>query len=191
VPALWYNLAVQRTCEYCGAEMEAQRVTKRFCSVVCAQRKARGWPKTRSCRHCGSAFQVRERADANRQHCSKACAKNHNAKIVGDWRSVHPDSMTTYNRTRLAKNPGAWREKSRSERAEIIAMLGGRCIVCGASNPVWLHADYIPTTRDRPFRHPRHIAFVRVNASDFRVLCANHHYELTLTGRIEGTDITQ
>ena len=25
----------------------------------------------------------------------------------------------------------------------------------------------------------------------FRILCANHHYELTLTGKIEGTDIVQ
>lgn len=171
--------------------MEAERATKQFCSATCAQRKARGWPKERTCRHCGTAFLVKDRSDANRQHCSKECAKNHNAKRVGQWHAENPQSMTGYNRTRLAKNPGAWRQKSRAERAAIIELLGGRCLVCGVANPSWLHADYIPTTRDRQFRHPRHLAFVRANRSDFRVLCANHHYELTLTGRIEGTAITQ
>jgi len=156
------------TCEYCGVEMESQRTTKRFCSPTCAQRKARGWPKTRICRHCGAVFQVRERADANRQHCSKECAKNHNAK-----------------------NPGAWVEKSRADRLAILELLGGQCVVCGTDNPSWRHADYIPTTRSLRFRHPRHLAFMREHIEDFRVLCANHHYELTLTGRIEGTDITQ
>ena len=188
---MWYNQAMLRACEYCDEPMETQRVTKRFCSALCAQRKARGWPKTRPCRHCGTTFQVRDRADANRQHCSKECAKNHSAKTVGDWHAAHPDSMVTYNRTRLVKNPGFWREKSRSDRAAIIELLGGRCVVCGVTKLVWLHADYIPTTRALLFRHPRHLAFVRANLSDFRVLCANHHYELTLTGRIEGTNITQ
>jgi hypothetical protein len=54
-----------------------------------------------------------------------------------------------------------------------------------------LHVDYIPTMRGSKFRHPRHLRWVMDHIQDFRILCANHHYELTLTGQIEGTDITQ
>ena len=166
-------------------------MTRRFCSTICAQRFARGWPKKRQCRHCGKEFEVRERADANRRHCSKECAKSHNAKRVKGWQAENPGAMKLYNATRLAKNPGAWQEKSRMERQRIIALLGGACVVCGVTNPHWLHVDFIPTTRDLRHRHPRHYAYVSKHLDLFRVLCANHHYELTLTGRIEGSDITQ
>ncbi len=99
--------------------------------------------------------------------------------------------MDQYNANRLAKNPGAWRDQARSGRLRVLAMLGGRCIVCGVTNPSWLHADYIPTSIGKKYRHPRGVAWVRDHIEDFRLLCANHHYELTLTGKIEGTDITQ
>ncbi len=99
--------------------------------------------------------------------------------------------MRVYNANRVAKDPDTWRSKSRSERERIIAMLGGACVVCGVTNPYWLHVDFIPTTRQSKYRHPRHYAWVSKNRELFRVLCANHHYELTLTGRIEGSDITQ
>ncbi len=178
-------------CEYCGCEVEAERKTKKFCSSVCAQRKARGWPKQRDCRHCGMGFEVRDRSDANRQHCSRACAKNHNAHRVSTWQAEHPDAWRRYAETRKAKNPHLWREKWQKERLEIIDLLGGGCAVCGVSNPAWLHVDFIPTQRGEKFRHPRHAAFVRRNSSLFRLLCANHHYEITLTGRIEGSDIIQ
>jgi endogenous inhibitor of DNA gyrase (YacG/DUF329 family) len=178
-------------CAYCGTEVQAQRTTKRFCSTTCAQRQARGWPQKRACRHCGQEFEVRERADANRQHCSKECAKNHNAKRIGGWLTDNPGAMKRYNQARLAKNPGAWRDKHRSERERIIDLLGGACVVCGVTNPHWLHVDFIPTTREMRYRHPRHYAWVSKHLDLFRVLCANHHYELTLTGRIEGTSITQ
>ena len=179
------------TCAYCGQQVEAQRVTKKFCSTVCAQRFARGWPKKRSCRHCGREFEVRERADANRQHCSKECAKSHNAKQIKSWQLDHPDAWKHYNANRVAKNPGVYREQHRSQRERIIALLGGACIVCGVTNIYWLHVDFIPTGRNLRYRHPRHYAWVSKHKELFRVLCANHHYELTLRGRIEGTDITQ
>ena len=99
--------------------------------------------------------------------------------------------MIQYNKNRTEKNPTIWQEKTRKERLEIIALLGGSCVVCAANNPNWLHVDYIPTTRGKPYRHPRHLRFVREHMNEFRLLCANHHYELTLTGKIEGTDITQ
>ena len=129
--------------------------------------------------------------DANRQHCSRECAKNHNAKRVSGWQVEHPETMRKYRETQEAKNPGIWREKNRSERERIIEMLGGACVVCGAENPAWLHVDFIETTRGYRYRHPRHLAYVRIHTDQFRILCANHHYELTLTGQIEGTSITQ
>jgi hypothetical protein len=140
---------------------------------------------------CGNYFQVLTRADANRRYCSQACSKLAHAKIVRDWRKNHPDSMDAYNVNRLKKNPKAWVEKWQQERLEILALLGGKCIVCGVSNPFWLHVDYVPTTRGTPYRHPRNLGYIRRNKELFRLLCANHHYELTLTGSIEGTTITQ
>lgn len=147
--------------------------------------------KTRECRHCGQSFEISGAGDANRQHCSKQCAKKHNAKRVKDWRADHPEVMSTYNANRLAKDPDAWRSKNRLERERIITLLGGACVVCGVTKMVWLHVDFIPTTRQARYRHPRHYAWVSKHRDLFRVLCANHHYELTLTGRIEGSDITQ
>jgi hypothetical protein len=35
------------------------------------------------------------------------------------------------------------------------------------------------------------LRFTLANLKLFRILCANHHYELTLTGKIVGTDIVQ
>lgn len=172
--------------------MEATRSDKQFCSPRCRMRARRGWTPERSCRYCGQTFTIGQvKGDANRQHCSKECAKKHNSKALSTWHAEHPDAMDGYNATRLAKNPGAWREKHRAERQRIIAMLGGRCLVCEVINPFWLHVDYVPGSRTLKYRHPRHPRFVRDHLSDFRLLCANHHYELTLTGRIEGTDITQ
>jgi hypothetical protein len=99
--------------------------------------------------------------------------------------------MKRYNANRVTKDPEVWRRKQSSERDHIVAMLGGRCVVCGVNNPLWLHVDYIAGSRGLKYRHPRHIAYVRDHQDEFRVLCANHHYELTLSGRIEGTNITQ
>jgi hypothetical protein len=147
--------------------------------------------KTRLCRRCNSPFLLKSAADANRQLCSQKCAKAQSTKIVKAWLDDHPEAMAQYNRQRVFKNPGYWREKARAERLESLQLLGGKCVVCGVTNPSWLHVDYIPTTRDKAYRHPRGIAYIRRNMADFRILCANHHYELTLTRRIEGTDITQ
>ena len=182
---------IKIVCLYCGKEVDAQRRTKKFCSPTCAQRHAKNYPKTRKCGECGEEFQVLTRSDCNRRYCSERCAKKHNSKALRIWHKDHPEAQDRYEQTRMAKNPGAWKEKSRQDRLQIIALLGGKCIVCGVDNPNWLHVDYIPTTRGKPFRHPRHLRFIQENIDDFRLLCANHHYELTLTGTIEGTDITQ
>jgi endogenous inhibitor of DNA gyrase (YacG/DUF329 family) len=179
------------TCEGCGEQVAAQRTTKRFCSNRCYRMVTLGYPRSRDCRHCGTAFQVAGRGDANRWHCSKQCAKTRQTKTVRDWQKAHPEEMRGYWQARTIRNPGMWTQKARDERRATLDLLGGACVVCGADNPAWLHVDYIPTTRNMRYRHPRNIAYVRRNLTDFRILCANHHYELTLTGRIEGTDITQ
>lgn len=127
----------------------------------------------------------------NRQHCSKQCAKNHNAKRIRAWQIENPEAQDGYRKNQLAKNPSVNRDRWRQRRGRIIDLLGGKCVVCGVMNPHWLHVDFIPTGRDSQYRHPRHYKYVSEHLDLFRILCANHHYELTLTGRIEGTNITQ
>jgi len=129
--------------------------------------------------------------DANRQHCSKECAKNHAAKTVSTWQAEHPEMRTTYRKNQLTKDPGYERKRWQDRRGRILDLLGGECVVCGVTNPYWLHVDFIPTGRGQTYRHPRHYRYVSEHLDEFRILCANHHYELTLTGRIKGTDITQ
>jgi len=178
-------------CQHCGIEFETQRSTRKFCSRSCSNRSAWVVVKLRSCRHCGKEFLVTGTGDCNRQHCSKECAKNHNAKRISTWQADHPETRQTYRANQLTKEPDYERKGYQSRRGRILELLGGQCVVCGVTNPSWLHVDYIPTGRDSKYRHPRHYRYVSENAHLFRVLCANHHYELTLTGRIEGTSITQ
>ncbi len=180
-----------KTCEHCGKPFMAQRPTRRFCSVSCANRSEWSGSKTRNCLQCGKSFPLRSAADANRKHCSRACAKKHNTKKIRTWQIEHPEKMEEYRKRRVAKNPGHNKERSRKYRLESIRLLGGCCCVCGVTNQNWLHVDYIPTNKASPYRHPRHLAFIKRHLADFRLLCANHHYELTLTGRIEGTEIVQ
>ncbi|QZE11149.1 HNH endonuclease [Streptomyces phage Forrest] len=151
--------------------------------------------KTRTCRYqaCGREFDVVTRGDANRQYCSKECSKNATAKRVKTW---NEENLTTeknreYRNRYMEKNGIKSSDKWRKERVEILAALGGACEVCGVTKAVWLHVDYKPTCRNSQYRHPRHKAYVLANLEKFRILCANHHYELTLTGMIEGSDITQ
>ena len=179
-------------CLNCGKESEAQRPTKKWCSHLCYARYQSGYPKTRKCLECGQEFQVVTRGDdANRKYCSYRCSKLANGKKIRAWNGDHPEAMKTYNRNRVAKEPGAYKRQAREHRLKILELLGGRCCVCGVTNTNWLHVDYIPTMRGTGGRHSRHLKFVRENSEDFRILCANHHYELTITGTIEGTSIVQ
>ncbi len=183
-------------CHQCGTTVEAKRPDRKFCSTKCsdAYHNARRSPdksKVRICKWCGAEFPIGNRGDANRRYCSRECAKNSCNKQQSVWHFENPDAMSRYNENRVKKDPDAWKRKDRLGRAEAIQLLGGKCIVCGASNPNWLHIDFIPTQRGLKYRHPRHIRYIREHLGEFRLLCANHHYELTLTGKIEGTDITQ
>jgi hypothetical protein len=179
-------------CSYCGEKTTAQRKTKKYCSNTCASRHRRGFPKERKCKLCGNPFKLITRADANRQYCSQKCSKKANTKRIMDWNTKHlKERKQMYYENQKQKNPTIWQDKHRSERLEAIRLLGGKCVVCGVTNPNWLHLDYIPTTRGKSYRHPRHLAYIREHTNEFRLLCANHHYELTLTGRIEGSEITQ
>ncbi len=178
-------------CAYCGLEVDAIRPKrKKFCSCRCSQRFAKGLPDKRDCRICGKSFPI-NKGDQNRRYCSEKCSKKAYQKSTLRFHESHPEIHNKYNQARLVKNPGAWTEKHRNERLEAIRLLGGECVVCRVKNPNWLHIDYIPTTNGKPYRHPRHLKYIKENLSLFRLLCANHHYELTLTGTIEGTTITQ
>jgi len=53
------------------------------------------------------------------------------------------------------------------------------------------NGDRVAGTRGARYRHPRHWAYIKRHPDQFRILCANHHLELTLTHKIEGTDIIQ
>lgn len=183
--------ALDLFCVRCDEPLGDVRSDKKFCSTVCAQRHGRAAPTERSCRRCEAVFQVVTRGDANRQYCTRSCSRKATEKKVADWNAAHPGAMKVYNRNRVAKNPGVYADSKRADRLSIIAALGRGCVVCGVANTNWLHIDYIPTTRGKPYRHPRHAKWVLAHIADFRLLCANHHYELTLTGRIEGTEITQ
>ena len=123
--------------------------------------------------------------------CCLECRKTLWENNSKTFRGRNPEACITYNKTRLEKDPEYWKRKTRSERIEIIDSLGGKCIVCGVTNTNWLHVDYIPTMKGTGLRHPRHKKWVLDNKDDFRILCANHHYELTITGQIENTDIKQ
>jgi len=182
------------SCLCCGGEIKGARANKprKWCTRKCRQRYQNGYPKSRNCLECGGEFKIlTQRADANKKYCGERCSKRANSRLVKKWVGDHPDAMKRYNRTRIEKYPGEWLEKARAERLEKIRLLGGSCCVCGVTNPNWLHVDYAPTCRGTGTRHPRHLAYVKRHLGDFRLLCANHHYELTITGRIEGTDITQ
>lgn len=144
----------------------------------------------RICVICGSQYKA---VSPLQKTCSIDCRSKHYAKLTKSFKERNPDVMKMYNRNRVSKNPNVWKEKQAKDRIEIINALGGVCCVegCGASNPNCLHADYIPTMQGTGFRHPRHRKWVMDNIKDFRLLCANHHYELSITGMIEGTNITQ
>lgn len=178
-------------CRYCGTTGKASRPDKSYCSERCRKRYADGLPKTRSCRQCAVAIKIESGKDGNRRYCSRTCSKKARDLQNAAWFAAHPEAMPVYNARRALRRPDGEKDRNESGRREIIKALGGACCVCGVTNVLWLEVDYKPTTRGKPFRHPRHRAFVLSHLNDFRLLCANHHRELTLTGQIDGTDIRQ
>jgi hypothetical protein len=189
----WAPLAIDLFCGHCRAPING-RADKKYCNPRCAQRHKNGrltMPFIRKCLVCGADIVIAKSGDANRKYCSQNCAKRAYAKGISVWNKLHPERVGHYRAQRVKKNADVWKEQSRSERKRILAALGGKCIVCEVANPSWLHVDYIPTSKGQPFRHPRTLRFTLSNLKLFRILCANHHYELTLTGKIEGTDIVQ
>lgn len=175
------------TCETCQSSYEAKLPTRRFCSALCQQRSKKPAPRQMNCKWCGEPFEASGRADCNRRYCNKRCAKAANNKRVRGWSEAQKEARAV----RIKNDPTYHKKHAGKQRDQILALLGGKCTVCGVDNPHWLHVDYIHGTRGSRHRHPRHFAYVRDHVTDFRILCANHHYELTLTGKIEGTDITQ
>lgn len=146
--------------------------------------------KRRSCIICNSEYDA---VAPMQKTCSVECRKVHYASNRKRFHAKNPDSMKVYNRNRKAKNPNVWKDKYHADRNAVIKRLGGKCCVrkCGVKNPLHLHIDYIPTMIGTGFRHPRHKKWMLDNIKDFRLICANHHYELTITGKIVGSKITQ
>lgn len=184
-----------RKCLQCSGPIpDGSRRDRKFCCTPCYSKYSShrpSFPYERNCKGCGVGFVVADRADANRQYCGKRCAKEASRKGSQTWHRLHPESSAATRKKRKKKDPHFERDKRRLDRAKILEMLGGGCVVCGTDNPSWLHVDYIPTCRDERHRHSRTLRFVSANVRLFRVLCANHHYELSITGKIEGTDIVQ
>ncbi len=186
---------LERRCAHCSDPLpEKCRSDKKFCSTSCYQRHFLNrptFPYERKCKSCQTKFVVSQRADANRQYCSQACSKLAWRKGSVVWLRKHPEKRKEYSTARKKRNPEIWRDKARVQRQETLRLLGGKCLVCGVSNPSWLHVDYIPTCKNDRYRHSKTLRFISDNLTLFRLLCANHHYELTLTGKIEGTDVVQ
>lgn len=123
--------------------------------------------------------------------CSKECRNIKNIRRNDSYGTKYTDRRDQYAKNRKKKNPDIWKDKNRKERMEIIEALGGECLACGHDNPLHLHIDYIPTMIGTGQRHPRHRRWMLDNLDKLRLLCANHHYELTTTGSIENTNIKQ
>lgn len=179
-------------CVECGEKYSTHDRKKLYCTDACAKlQKARIKDRRRFCRWCGKMY-LAIPPNNNQRSCSEKCSGEFNDFMEARWRKAYPDRVEVHRQKRKDGHPDMWREKARQERLETLRILGGKCIVCGVDNPNWLHIDYAPGSDEfEGKRHPRHIAFIIRNKDKFRLLCANHHYELTLTGKIEGTDITQ
>src|SRR5579885_1138453 len=118
-------------CKKCGISVFGKRPDAQYCSDHCYNRRSTFPDKERHCKECGTVFPIVNLSDANRRYCSGACAKRATTKQVKQWTEDHPEAMREYNSNRVAKNPGAWIEKSKRGRAESLKLLGGKCIVCG------------------------------------------------------------
>ena len=68
-----------------------------------------------------------------------------------------------------------WKTWRRKKTEEIIQKLGGRCKVCKESNIRYLQFHY-----KKGGKHPRYKAWILKHIKDFKLLCANHHNELTV-----------
>ena len=64
-------------------------------------------------------------------------------------------------------------------RKKIIVLLGGKCVVCGESNP-----RYLQTDRIKGGRHSTSVRWIAQHIKEFQLLCANHHHEKTNYGEV-------
>jgi hypothetical protein len=137
--------------------------------------------KIRFCFYCGKPFKI-DTVDAkvrNRRYCCWQHSRLANRKRERKWIDDHPEVTKIYQRNRLKKNPLYNKERYYQERKLLINALGGKCVVCGETNLLWLQIDYKKGIDGYGWRHPRHFGFVMRNKKDFQILCANHHQEKT------------
>ena len=187
-------------CRQCGDAFEHTNRRRLYCSKQCEhkysnEKRSPNFGKAeRICQRCSKKFQITNRGDGARKYCSSVCSKNAHSKKQSTWKFRHAtkELYKKYRTNQIKKHP-KYRTRSGIRRDLSIAALGGKCIIpgCGVTKLTWLHIDFIATTIGMKHRHPRHWAYIRDHLNEFRLLCANHHYELTLTGKIDGTDITQ
>lgn len=144
----------------------------------------------RICTICSSEYKA---VAPLQKTCSKECRKSKNTTSRHAFHAENPDKQKEYYKNAVKRDPTLNIKRKKRDREEIIALLGGKCCVsyCEVCNPLHLHADYVPTMKNTGYRHPRHRKWMIDNIKDFRLLCANHHYELTITGSIERTNIKQ
>lgn len=144
----------------------------------------------RTCVVCGKSYIA---VAPLQKTCSKECRVIHYKPRQLAFKEANPEAWKKYAANRVKADPMVWRNKRLRDRTVSINALGGKCCVehCEVTNPNWLHIDYIPTMHGTGYRHPRHKRWILDHLQDFRLLCANHHYELTITGKIEGTSIFQ
>src|SRR3990167_3665174 len=68
--------------------------------------------------------------------------------------------------------------KAREDRLEIIATLGGKCVLCGFSDPRALDIDHVDRQRKlrmKSYPLKRRVSDWRKNMAHLRLLCANCH----------------
>lgn len=142
----------------------------------------------RICIICGEEY---EAVSYLQKACSDKCRLVKNKGLRDKFYFQNPDVRKKYTKNANIKDPDRYKKQRWNKRLELFKILGGGCIVCSHSNPLHLCIDYAPTMQGTGLRHPEHFAWIRDHKEDFRLLCANHHQELSTTGKIEGTNIVQ
>ena len=126
-------------------------------------------------------------------HCKLCQAAKKKAKRQSD-----PATYNAYQRSYYEKNkekllPRARKANAKAYRnmkAEILSLLGGKCAVCGITQ--FLQVDHVqgnggehrgrtPNNHTTSLRDIRNAARADEAEGKYQLLCANHHYEKTLT----------
>ena len=111
-----------------------------------------------------------------------------NKKRIKQWNQDHADRILEY-RKKQASQPNYFRKAALRRRMKVLSVLGGKCVVCGIDDLLFLQCHYIPTIKGMGWRHPKHDRWIIDHKEDFMLLCANHHQELSITNQIRGFNV--